>query len=104
MSGESFKCFNRVRAVWKPPRVRQNRDFIDVNVLRLNEFHQAFDAVRSAATGIFEAAPRRLPDAVRVENLVDANCSGFDFFGDSSALCEIARPDARRQTEFRVVC
>ncbi len=58
---------------------------IDVNMLRLNEFHQAEFAVRSAVAAVFETAPRRLPDAVRVENFVDANRSRFDFLGESFA-------------------
>ncbi len=56
-------------------------------MLRRDEFHQTLFAVRSAVAALLETAPGRLPYAVRVENFIDANRSGENFFRDSFSFC-----------------
>ena len=67
---------------------------IHMNVLWLDELHQAFASMGPAAPAVFESAPWRLADAVRVEHLVDADRPGLDPFGDTASFCGIAGPDA----------
>lgn len=103
MLGQTAEGFDGDRRVGHPPGVRQDGDVVDVDVLGLDELHQALDAVGAAAAGIFEAAPRRLADAVRVKHLIDADGAGLDLPGHSFAFLNVARPDAGGKAEFGIV-
>ena len=83
MSGKPAKRLDGKRRIRQPPRIRREQNAVDMNVLRRDEFQQTEFAVRSAVTALLETAPRRLPNAVRVKNFVNANRSRENFFRDS---------------------
>src|SRR2546423_7889441 len=64
--------------VVKPPNVLETREPVDVDVVRSDQLKQAETTVRATESALLDAAPGRLRDAVRVENLVDHNGAGLD--------------------------
>src|SRR5437667_8139685 len=64
------------RRVLEPPNIGHERNPIHVDMLVGDEFHQTRAAVRAAKAALLRAAPRRLRDGVRVENLVDRDRAG----------------------------
>src|SRR3712207_2076171 len=57
-----------VRRVFEPPEVVHAREAVDVYVVRGDQLKQPESAVRAAEAALFDAAPGRLRDAVRVED------------------------------------
>src|ERR1043166_716301 len=58
-------------AVIEPPKVWNEWQAIDVNVLRVHQFEQARASMRATETALLYATPRRLRDAVRVQYFID---------------------------------
>src|SRR5205085_12697725 len=61
----------RAGRVVEPPNVLKTREAVDVDVVRRDQFEESEATVRAPQAALLDAAPGRLRDAVRVENLVD---------------------------------
>src|SRR6186997_2285578 len=72
-------------------------------MLRLDELHQAFSTMSASAAAVLEAAPRRLPNSMRIKNFVYANRTRFDLFGYAVSFYIISRPDARRKAKLGII-
>src|SRR5437870_13744962 len=68
-----------------------------------DEFPQAGAAVRAAKAALFDAAPWRLRDGVRVKNFVNRDRAGVDALGYTLSARDVAGPDARGQTVDAVI-
>src|SRR6185369_15930024 len=64
---------------------------------------QAGDAMRASKAACFHATVGRFADAEAGDSVVDHHSAGLQLRRDAFTPCGLARPHARRQTEFRVV-
>ena len=94
MRSQAAKKLRRFWTVTKPPKVRQKRQTIDVNMLRLNQLEQTHAAVSPAVAAVFDATPRCLRDAVSVDDFVDHHRSRFNAFRKASSSGDVPGPDA----------
>src|ERR1041385_5083727 len=59
--------------------------------------------MRASASAVFESSPGRLTDAMRIEDLVNADRARLDLFRDPLSLFQIACPDTGGQSKFGIV-
>src|SRR5262249_2024254 len=86
-----------------PPEVRNKRQTVHVNVLRVHELEQACAAMGSAKPTLFHAAPRCLGDTVSVEDFIDHDCASVNAFGQPPAPRDVVGPNTRCQSVSTVV-
>src|SRR5581483_7686594 len=89
--------------VVREPPGRPQAAAIRVDVLDADALVEPVLRARTAEARVLHASPRRLPGRERVAEVVDPDHARVDAAHDAARLVEIARPDARRQPEPRVV-
>src|SRR5207253_1722856 len=88
--------------VGEPPR-RTEPPPVDVDVLHRDAFVEAVLRLRAPEAGRLDAAPARLAGAERVAVVVDPDHAGLDAVSYAPRARQVARPDARAETERGIV-
>ena len=104
MLGKSVEKFSRKWRITKPPKVRQKRKAVNVNVLSGNHLEQPHSAMRSAKAAVLHATPRRLRNGGCIKHLVDGDGSRLDSLGQSSSARDVFSPNTGGQSIHTVVC
>src|SRR5688572_4472877 len=75
--------------VTKPPDIVDERQTVHVHMNGRDQLKKAETTVRAPQPALFDAAPRRLRDAVRVEDFVDHHCACLDARGDAATATQV---------------